>query len=299
MSGAAARHYSRFIKNQDGKFVVDSELGKTSLRRAQHRPAIGTPIRILALCAENSLPCWLAQRLRSRMNVRIVAGVAVLALSMTDICAGVVNATYTTGAEVPVSSNHFTATGQTVSITLNYAPRPGTQLMVVQNTGPDIIRGTFSNLAQGQIVALNYAGGTYHFVANYHGGSGHDLVLLWTSEESLPAATLKRLDTQIILALKKRRGEPPFDKPTSLQPEIPIQDGASVLIDLDATVSNDLLTQIALTGGKVVKSPDPSHIIRAMVPLSQLETLASRADVKSISPARLTITSKIQALPGR
>ena len=35
----------------------------------------------------------------------------------------------------------------TVRFTLNYAPAPGTQLMVVQNTGSDIIRGTFSNLA--------------------------------------------------------------------------------------------------------------------------------------------------------
>jgi len=59
-----------------------------------------------------------------------------------------------TGAEVPVSSNGFTAMGKTVNITLNFAPAPGTQLMVVQNTGPGIIRGTFSNLAQGQTIAI-------------------------------------------------------------------------------------------------------------------------------------------------
>jgi hypothetical protein len=227
-----------------------------------------------------------------------LAAVAVLALSTAYTFAGVVNATYTTGAEVPVSSNGFTATGKTVNFTLNYAPSPGTQLMVVQNTAPGIIRGTFSNLAQGQIVALSYGGLTYHFVANYYGGAGNDLVLLWTSaEKSLPAATLKKLDSQILLALKKSRGEPPFDKPTSLEPNIPIKDGSSVLVDLDVTGSSDLLTQIALIGGKVVQSPDPAHIIRAMVPLSQLETLAGRADVKSISPARPSITSGVKASP--
>jgi hypothetical protein len=236
----------------------------------------------------------------------LLAAVAVLALSTAHTFAGNVNsaygpgtdvrvnAAYSTGAEVPVSSDSFTAIGKTVNITLNYAPTPGTQLMVVQNTGPGIIRGTFTNLAQGQTVALSYAGVTYHFLANYHGGRGNDLVLLWTSEGSIAPAILKKLDPQIVLALKKSQGEPPFDKPTSLQPEIPLQVGTTVLIDLNATISDGLLTQIAEIGGKVIESPDPSHVIRAMVPLSQLETLAARADVKSISPARPTIISRIK-----
>src|SRR6266446_3140250 len=189
---------------------------------------------------------------------------AVFAFSTGRTLAAAVNATYTTGAEVPVSSNGFTAIGKTVNLTLNYAPTVGTQLMVVQNTGSGGIVGTFSNLAQGQTVALSYRGVTYHFVAHYHGGTGNDLVLLRTNDkESLPATTLKKLDAQIVLALKKSRGEPPFDKPTSLQPDIPIQDGANVLVDVDATVSDDLQTQIRLLGGKVANSPDPAHIIRA------------------------------------
>ena len=46
-----------------------------------------------------------------------------------------------------------------------------------------------------------------------------------------------KLDDQIVLALKKSRGESPFDKPTSLEPDIPIQDGTSVLIDLRKKVT--------------------------------------------------------------
>ena len=93
--------------------------------------------------------------------------------------------------------------------------------------------------------------------------------------------------------MKQSRGQAPFDKPTSLQPDIPVKDGASVLVDVEATVSTDLVTHITLIGGKVAPSPDPSHIIRAMVPLSQLEALAGRADVKFISTARPTVTSRI------
>jgi hypothetical protein len=226
----------------------------------------------------------------------LLAGVAVLALSTAHTFAAAVSATYSTGAEVPVSSNGFTATGKTVNLTLNFAPAKGSQLMVVQNTGPGIIIGTFSNLAQGQTVALSYGGVTYHFVANYHGGTGNDLVLLWTSDEkSLPAATLKKLDGQIVLALKKSRGEPPFDKPTSLEPDIPVKHAGRVLVDMEASVSRQLLDQIAFVGGQVINGSETATSLRAMVPLSQLETLASRADVKSISPARPTVRSGVKA----
>ena len=103
-----------------------------------------------------------------------------------------------------------------------------------------------------------------------------------------------KLDAQIVLALKQSRGQPPFDKPTSLQPNIPIKDGASVLVDVKAQVSADLVTHVTLIGGKVAQSPDPAHIIRAMIPLSQLEALSWRADVKSISPAKLSVISRIK-----
>ena len=226
----------------------------------------------------------------------VVTAVALVALSTPRLCAGDINVTYITGAEVPVSSNGFTAIEKKVNITLNFAPASGTQLMVVQNTGSGIIRGTFANLAQGQTIALSYAGLTYYFVANYHGGRGNDLVLLWTiSDQFIPAAAAGKLDGQIVLALKKSRGQPPFDKPTSLEPEIPIKDGDRVLVDVDASVSKGLLDQVALFGGVVVNGPPTAATFRAMVPLSQLEGLAGRSDVNFISPAKPAVISKVGA----
>jgi hypothetical protein len=94
------------------------------------------------------------------------------------------NASYTTGSEVPLSANGYTATGNTVNFTLNYAPVAGAQLMVVKNTGLGFISGTFVNLAQGQTVALSYNGVTYNFAANYYGGTGNDLVLVWKASRA-------------------------------------------------------------------------------------------------------------------
>jgi alpha-tubulin suppressor-like RCC1 family protein len=111
-----------------------------------------------------------------------------VAVMLTALClaarlasADTVNAIYNSATDVPVTTNSYTATGNTVNFTLNFAPATGTDLMVVQNTGLGFIVGRFDNLAQGQPVALSYGGVTFRFVANYYGGSGNDLVLVWAS----------------------------------------------------------------------------------------------------------------------
>ena len=93
------------------------------------------------------------------------------------------SAVYNAATDVPVTAAAVTATGATVNFTLGFAPAPGTELMVVKNTGLDFIKGTFSNLAQGQTVMLAYAGVNYPFVAHYFGGTGNDLVLVWKGQQ--------------------------------------------------------------------------------------------------------------------
>ncbi|MDB6118357.1 MAG: hypothetical protein JWO08_2138, partial [Verrucomicrobiaceae bacterium] len=77
------------------------------------------------------------------------------------------------------TQSYLYATGRNVSFSLNFPPAAGTNLTIVSNTGADPIRGTFKNLAQGQLVELTYLRTSYLFVANYFGGDGNDLVLEW------------------------------------------------------------------------------------------------------------------------
>ena len=72
----------------------------------------------------------------------------------------------------------FTPSGD-LTLTLGSAPPVGTQLMVIENTGLDFIVGEFDNLAHGDTVSLSFGGQNYEFVANYFGGTGNDLVLVW------------------------------------------------------------------------------------------------------------------------
>src|ERR1035441_6454913 len=106
---------------------------------------------------------------------------AAFGLVSTVVSAATVDAFYNSSTDVPVTASSYTATGNTVNFGLNFAPVTGTDLMVVNNTGLGFIDGTFDNLAQGQAVALSYVGITYAFVANYYGGSGNDLVLVWAN----------------------------------------------------------------------------------------------------------------------
>jgi alpha-tubulin suppressor-like RCC1 family protein len=93
--------------------------------------------------------------------------------------ASVVTAHFTSAATVPVSAASYTATGNTIELSLGYAPATGTNLTVVRNTGLPFINGTFANLAHGQAVNLTFGDKIYKFVANYYGGTGNDLVLHW------------------------------------------------------------------------------------------------------------------------
>ena len=92
---------------------------------------------------------------------------------------------FNAATDTPVTVGDFVATGNAADFLLGFAPKPGTVLSVVKNTGMNPIRGTFSNLAQGQIVNLTFGGLTYPFVANYFGGTGNDLVLQWASNRLL------------------------------------------------------------------------------------------------------------------
>jgi hypothetical protein len=224
-----------------------------------------------------------------------MVAVAVFGCLASQVVAQDFAATYVTGTEVAVKSNGIDVEGKTLNITLEFAPSPGTQLMVVRNTGPGIIRGRFKNLEQGQTITLNYSGLTYHFVANYYGGNGNDLVLLWTTGDELVApAARSKLDGQLLLALRKNRREPPFDRPTTLEPAIPVKDGDRVLVDIEGSVSKALLNQVTLGGGTLPDSSPSSTTVRAMVSLSQLQTLALRGDVKFISPAKVSVTTRIE-----
>jgi hypothetical protein len=229
------------------------------------------------------------RKLQSLRRMFLAASAAVFAITSAHSFADVVSARYATGVEVPVSSDGFNATGNSVDLTLNFAPAEGQDLMLVRNTGPKFIQGNFGNLVHGQIVALQFRGVTYHFVANYYGGEGRDLVLMRIRLDDLSAAARTKLNDVLMLALKKSRGEAPFNRPTSLRPEDYEKEGR-VLVDMQASASTELLNQIAQLGGQVTNRSQTATTMRVWVPFTQLEAVANLPGVQFMSAARLSIT---------
>ena len=215
-----------------------------------------------------------------------------VALSLAHSVAGPITANYSAATDVPIVANGFEATGKTLNISLGFVPAPGTDLTVIRNQGP-AIHGVFANIAQGQTITLGSGGLIYKYVADYHGGTGNDLVLLWTTDQGISPAALTKLDSQLILAVKQIRGIAPFHKATSFRPNIPIKDEDKVLVNVEGSISNDLVNAITQVGGQVVSGFVTANSARAMVPVSQLESLAARDDVSSMSVTKLSVISKI------
>jgi hypothetical protein len=115
-------------------------------------------------------------------------------------------------------------------------------------------------------------------------GQGGEIAGLEHEKASRTAAQQK-LDSQIVLALKKMRGEAPFDHPSKLEPSVTVNPDGMVLVDIDGAVSVELLQTCRRSGGKVMTYSESAHSIRALLPLAKLESLAARPDVRFISPA--------------
>jgi hypothetical protein len=117
------------------------------------------------------------------------------------------------------------------------------------------------------------------------------LLTAQAGEPSIPEVVLNKIDAQIVLALKQSRGQPPFDRPTSLHPDIPMKINGRIGVEMRATVSPELVNKVAVLGGQVFKESPTA--LQAWVPLQQVETLAACAEVKFISPVRPIGTSRV------
>lgn len=107
--------------------------------------------------------------------------------------------------------------------------------------------------------------------------------LLDEKEARTPAQ--RKLDSQLVYLTKQSRNQPIAKGLTNFRASVLTETDNRVLVDISATVSKDLLDAIAKGGGEVVNQFAAFNAIRARLPIGLLETLAARADVRSIGPA--------------
>ena len=95
----------------------------------------------------------------------------------------------------------------------------------------------------------------------------------------------RKIDSQLLSELKKYRGQAIAQGVPTLKTGVEIDQDSRVLVDIQARVTDGLLEKIERSGGKIINSFAEDNAIRAKLPLSQLEVLASLDDIKFIQPA--------------
>lgn len=102
----------------------------------------------------------------------------------------------------------------------------------------------------------------------------------------------KKLDSQLLIAIRQRRGEP-TDR-TGTTTLVKIDSEGNTIVDISCTVTPALLAGIERLGGKVIFKYEEYHTVRARVSLAKLETLAALDDVRFVMPAAEAMTNRPQ-----
>ena len=110
-----------------------------------------------------------------------------------------------------------------------------------------------------------------------------------TSKKSLTPVQ-KKINSQLWNAIRQRRGEAGKHGVPSQPVKLRTDSQERVLVDIRATVSQQLNSRIEALGGKVVSTDERLQSTLAYLKLECLEELAASTDVKFIVPAAESAT---------
>ena len=113
---------------------------------------------------------------------------------------------------------------------------------------------------------------------------------IFDEKESRTAAQ-KKIDSQLLYALKQKRGET-RGVPTE-RIDIELDRKGRALVDITARVSPQVTSQIRKLGGIVISEDQRYHTIRARLALEKLEALATLKDVSFIAPAAQAMNNRV------
>jgi len=105
------------------------------------------------------------------------------------------------------------------------------------------------------------------------------------SEKLSRSPTQHQIDSQLLDKLKKYHEQPITQSASTSKLGAEIDQDGRVLVDIQAKVTDGLLEKIERSGGKIINSFAEYNSIRALIPLTQVEVLASLDDINFIQPA--------------
>jgi hypothetical protein len=113
-------------------------------------------------------------------------------------------------------------------------------------------------------------------------------------EKEARTAAQQKIDSQLLYAIKMRRGERIATTVQSLSVEVGADDSGRVTVDIAAIVDDKLLNDLRGMGVEVLSVFRQYNSLRAVVLLEQLETIAGFSQVRFIQPKQEALLSQAQ-----
>lgn len=110
-------------------------------------------------------------------------------------------------------------------------------------------------------------------------------------EKGSRTATERKISSQLLQAIKEYSGDKE-DQGMGLEPaQVGTDKDGNLMVDINAPVTDELLSSIRALGGKIIYPSKRYHTIRAQVPISMVKKIAAHEAVKFIKPAAVPVTS--------
>ncbi|HVG33293.1 MAG TPA: hypothetical protein VM911_09440, partial [Pyrinomonadaceae bacterium] len=117
------------------------------------------------------------------------------------------------------------------------------------------------------------------------------------NEKATRSRGRKKMDSRLIYGLKKHRRERITDEVESLEVSLPLNSRGEVVVDITATVDNQLLDKLKNAGVRVISSFAEYHSIRASISLDAIDVVADFPEITYIQPMQEAITQQEEAAP--
>lgn len=95
----------------------------------------------------------------------------------------------------------------------------------------------------------------------------------------------RKIDTQLLYALKRQRGEAITNEVQTLEVDVKPDIDGKVLVDIRAEVSAEVISALEKARGEIVHRSERYKSIRVRLPLGSLEGLAGMTEIKNIRSA--------------
>jgi uncharacterized repeat protein (TIGR03803 family) len=115
------------------------------------------------------------------------------------------------------------------------------------------------------------------------------------AEKGKRTPTQQKIDSQLLYADMMRRGVPIADGVPTQRVDLDKDDQGRILVDIKANVTDALLQYIGTLGGKVINNFPQYQAIRASIPLTNIEVLAARSEIKFIEPAVRAMVNNVDS----